>query len=64
MIVLASAGGKLAPAIARLMQADEDTVRQVIRRFNETGMASLDPQWAAGHPHRLPTNTKEGMSKK
>lgn len=36
MIVLASAGGKPAPAIARLVQTDEDTIRQVIHRFNES----------------------------
>jgi len=43
MVVLASAGGNMVPAIARLVQADEDTIRQVIHRFNEMGMASLDP---------------------
>ncbi|SIR83421.1 helix-turn-helix domain-containing protein, partial [Micromonospora avicenniae] len=48
MVVLASAGGNTVPAIARLVQADEDTIRQVIHRFNEMGMASLDPQWAGG----------------
>ena len=42
MVVLASAGGNTVPAIARLVQADEDTIRQVIHRFNEMGMASLD----------------------
>ncbi|MFU8850479.1 helix-turn-helix domain-containing protein [Micromonospora sp. SL1-18] len=41
------------PAIARLVQADEDTIRQVIHRFNEVGMASLDPQWAGGHPRLI-----------
>ncbi|MEU4777375.1 helix-turn-helix domain-containing protein [Micromonospora sp. NPDC023633] len=38
------------PAMARLVQADEDTIRQVIHRFNEMGMASLDPQWARTTP--------------
>jgi Winged helix-turn helix len=46
MVVLASAGGNTVPAIARLVQADEDTIRQVIHRFNEMRMASLDPRWA------------------
>ncbi|WP_328345452.1 helix-turn-helix domain-containing protein [Micromonospora sp. NBC_00421] len=41
MVVLASAGGNTVPSIARLVQADEDTVRQVVHRFNEMGMASL-----------------------
>ncbi|MCY1141467.1 IS630 family transposase [Actinoplanes sp. Pm04-4] len=53
MVVLASAGGNTVPAIARLVQADEDTIRQVIHRFNETGMASLDPQWAGGRPRLI-----------
>jgi transposase len=53
MVVLASAGGNTVPAIARLVQADEDTIRQVIHRFNEMGMASLDPQWAGGRPRQI-----------
>jgi hypothetical protein len=28
----------------------EDTVRDVIHRFNEIGPACLDPQWAGGGP--------------
>ncbi|MCF2534078.1 IS630 family transposase [Yinghuangia soli] len=53
MIVLASAGGNTVPVIARLVQADEDTVRDVVHRFNEIGMASLDPRWAGGRPRLL-----------
>jgi transposase len=53
MVVLASAGGNTVPAIARLVQADEDTIRQVIHRFNEMGMASLDPRWAGGRPRQI-----------
>ena len=53
MVVLASAGGNTVPAIARLVQADEDTIRQVIHRFNEMGMACLDPQWAGGRPRQI-----------
>ena len=53
MVVLASAGGNTVPAIARLVQADEDTIRQVIHRFNEMGMASLDPRWAGGPPRQI-----------
>ncbi|GIH90104.1 hypothetical protein Psi01_07340 [Planobispora siamensis] len=41
------------PVIARLVQADEDTVRDVIHRFNEIGLACLDPQWAGGRPRLL-----------
>ncbi|WP_322747035.1 IS630 family transposase [Streptomyces fagopyri] len=53
MMLLASAGGNRASAIAQLVQADEDTVRDVIHRFNEIGLACLDPQWAGGRPRLL-----------
>src|SRR3954469_5525070 len=53
MVVLASASGNTVPAIARLVAADEDTVRAVIHRFNELGMGSLDPRWAGGRPRRI-----------
>ncbi|GGS62147.1 IS630 family transposase [Streptomyces griseoviridis] len=53
MMLLASAGGNRAPVIAQLVQADEDTVRDVIHRFNEIGLACLDPRWAGGRPRRL-----------
>ncbi|GAA2592203.1 hypothetical protein GCM10010435_83640 [Winogradskya consettensis] len=53
MVVLASAGGNTVPVIARLVQADEDSVRGVIHRFNEMGMPSLDPQWAGGRPRQI-----------
>ena len=41
------------PAIARLVAADEDTVRDVIHAFNERGLAALDPRWAGGRPRRI-----------
>jgi transposase len=53
MVVLASASGNTVPVIARLVAADEDTVREVIHRFNELGMGSLDPRWAGGRPRRI-----------
>ncbi|CUW32795.1 hypothetical protein TUE45_pSRTUE45c_0163 (plasmid) [Streptomyces reticuli] len=53
MMLLASAGGNRVPVIAQLVQADEDTVRKVIHRFNEIGLACLDPQWAGGRPRLL-----------
>ena len=36
--------------VARLVAADEDTVRDVIHLFNQKGLAALDPQWAGGRP--------------
>ncbi|GII57950.1 hypothetical protein Pth03_63390 [Planotetraspora thailandica] len=52
-MLLASAGGNTVPVIARLVAADEDTVRDVIHRFNEIGLACLNPQWAGGRPRLL-----------
>src|SRR5450755_3730616 len=47
--IMASASGTPAPAIARLVAADEDTVRDVIHLFNQKGLAALDPQ-VGGRP--------------
>lgn len=52
-IIMASASGTTVPAIARLVAADEDTVRDVIHAFNARGLAALDPQWAGGRPRRI-----------
>jgi transposase len=53
MIIMASASGTPVPAIARLVAADEDTVRDLIHLFNAKGLAALDPQWAGGRPRRI-----------
>ncbi|MDF2269732.1 helix-turn-helix domain-containing protein [Streptomyces coacervatus] len=53
MMLLAPAGGNRVPVIARLVRADEDTLRDVIHRFNEVGPACLDPKWAGGRPRLL-----------
>ncbi|MFJ6687073.1 IS630 family transposase, partial [Streptomyces werraensis] len=59
MMVLASAGGNRVPVIAQLVQADEDTVRDLIHRFNEIGLACLDPQWAGGRPRQLGSDDED-----
>ncbi|WP_433304717.1 IS630 family transposase [Actinoplanes sp. CA-030573] len=59
LVVLASAGGNTVPAIARLVQVGEDTIRQVIHRSNEMGMASLDPRWAGGRPRLLSSDEEQ-----
>lgn len=59
MMLLASAGGNRVPVIAQLVQADEDTVRDVIHRFNEIGLACLDPQWAGGRPRQLNSDDED-----
>jgi transposase len=53
MIIMASASGTPVPAIARLVAADEDTVRDVIHAFNQNGLAALDPRWAGGRPRLI-----------
>jgi transposase len=53
MIIMASASGTRVPAIARLVAADEDTVRDVIHAFNAKGLAALDPRWAGGRPRLI-----------
>jgi len=53
MIILASASVNRVSVFAQLVQADEDTVRDVIHRFNEIGLACLDPQWAGDRPRPL-----------
>jgi transposase len=53
MIIMASASGTPVSAIARLVAADEDTVRGVIHLFNQKGLAALDPRWAGGRPRLI-----------
>ena len=53
VIIMASASGTMVPAIARLVAADEDTVRDVIHLFNQKGLAALDPRWAGGRPRLI-----------
>ena len=59
MVVLASAGGNDVVTIARLVQTSPDRVREMIHRFNDLGMRSLDPQWAGGRPRRITTEDEE-----
>jgi transposase len=49
-IVLASARGQRAPAIAELVGCDDETVRDVIRAFNERGLGVL--QRGSTRPHQ------------
>lgn len=56
MVVMASASGNTVPAIASLVSTSQDRVREMIHRFNDKGMASLDPQWAGGRPRRITTD--------
>ncbi len=53
MIIMASAPGTPVPAIARLVAADEDTVRGVVHAFNAKGLAAPGPRWAGGRPRLI-----------
>jgi transposase len=53
LIIMASASGTRVPAIARLVAADSDTVRDVIHAFNDQGLAMLAPRWGPGRPRRI-----------
>src|SRR5450755_4114782 len=53
LIIMASASGTPVPAIARLVAADPDTVRDVIHAFNGQGMSALQPHWGGGRPRRI-----------
>jgi len=56
VVVHASAGGNTVAVIAGLVATSQDRVREMIHRFNERGMASLDPQWAGGRPRQITTD--------
>jgi transposase len=53
LIIMASASGTSVQAIAGLVAAHEDTVRDVVHAFNAKGLAALDPQWAGGRPRLI-----------
>jgi transposase len=53
MMLVASAGGNRDPVIAKVVRADEDTVRDTTHRFDGIGLACLDPLWAGGRPRLL-----------
>lgn len=58
-IVLASARGQHAPAIAELVGCDDETVRDVIRAFNERGLGVL--QRGTTRPHRTQAAFRTGQ---
>lgn len=61
-ILLASERGEHAPAIARQVGCDDQTVRNVIQGFNGAGLAVL--QAGSSRPHRLRTSfSPEGLAR-
>jgi transposase len=59
LIIMASASGTTVSAMARLVAAHEDTVRDVIHAFNERGLAALDPRWAGGRPRLISSDDEQ-----
>ena len=53
LMIMASSSGTRVPVVARLVAADEDTVRDVIHAFNDQGLAMLAPHWGPGRPRRI-----------
>ena len=51
-VILASARGEHAPAIARQVGCDDQTVREIIQAFNQSGLGVL--QRRSNRPHRIP----------
>ncbi|GLX94035.1 hypothetical protein Hesp01_19850 [Herbidospora sp. NBRC 101105] len=64
LIIMASAGGTPVGAVARLVAADEDTVRDVIHAFDERGLSALDPNWAGGRPATSPAMMRTSSSRR
>lgn len=59
VMVRASAHGAKPPVIARLLDADPDTVRDVIHAFNTNGLTTLDPHWGHGRPRRITSQDED-----
>lgn len=59
LIIMASASGTSVKAIAELVAAHEDTVRDVVHAFNEKGLAALDPRWAGGRPRLISSDEED-----
>ena len=53
LIIMASSSGTPVSAIAALVAAHPDTVRDVIHEFNAHGLAALEPHWGGGRPRRI-----------
>ena len=53
LIIMSSSSGTPVSAIARLVPAHEDIVRDVIHLFNAKGLAALGPRWASSRPRLI-----------
>ena len=62
-MVLLSAQGMDAPAIAKVAFTSEDRVRDVIRNFNADGFSSLYPKYKGGHPPKFTLGQRREIKK-
>ena len=62
-MVLLSAQGMDAPAIAKVAFTSEDRVRDVIRNFNADGFGSLYPRYKGGHPPKFTLGQRREIKK-
>src|ERR1700690_3173895 len=62
-MVLLSAQGMDAAAIAKVAFTSEDRVRDVIRNFNADGFSSLYPKYSGGHPPKFPLPQRREIKK-
>src|SRR5690242_18755194 len=62
-MVLLSAQGMDAAAIAKVAFTSEDRVRDVIRNFNADGFDSLYPKYRAGHPPKFTLGQRREIKK-
>src|SRR5262245_34630620 len=58
-MALASMQGRSVPEIAALFAAKEDTVRALIKAFNDRGFAALDPKARRGSTPRIGPTVRE-----
>jgi transposase len=62
-MVLLSASGMDAAAIAKVAFTSEDLVREVIRNFNADGFGSLCPKYRDGHPPKFTLSHRREIKK-
>jgi transposase len=62
-MVLLSAQGMDAAAIAKVAFTSEDRVRDVIRNFNADGFTSLYPKYSGGHPPKFTLGQRREIKK-
>jgi hypothetical protein len=62
-MVLLSAQGMDAPAIAKVAFTSEDRVRDVIRNFSADGFGSLYPKYRGGHPPKFTLGQRREIKK-